>query len=172
MVSLAIIDAGVSEQIRNWGRSSYWFWRVMAAQGIYGFVLIALPFVVMHKLGWWQVYLGFACSYAAVTILQRIIRRARPDFATLTGYKMWTHTFSCPSGHATMSAGSAGSIALLTDFTSQPLLVTTVTLVILLAFLVGVSRVMVGVHYVGDVLLGWLLGTLVAVGWSFLVLGI
>lgn len=65
-------------------------------------------------------------------------------------------SFSFPSSHATNMGGSMTLLAL-----AYP---PWAWLCALIAFLVGLSRVYLGVHYPSDVLGGWLLGA--AIGWS------
>lgn len=65
-------------------------------------------------------------------------------------------TFGMPSNHAqtaavfwcTLTAGSARALQ---------------TLALILVFLIGLSRVVLGVHFVSDVLIGWLIGMLLLV---------
>lgn len=63
---------------------------------------------------------------------------------------------SYPSGHATNAAVVYGLFALLAPPALRPRLL---ILAAALAFLTGLSRVMLGVHYPSDVLGGWMLGS-------------
>lgn len=65
-------------------------------------------------------------------------------------------SFSFPSSHATNMGGSMALLALAYPAWSW--------LCILFAFLVGLSRIYLGVHYPSDVLVGWLLG--IFIGWG------
>jgi membrane-associated phospholipid phosphatase len=71
-------------------------------------------------------------------------------------------TFGLPSGHAQSAASIWGLIAVSTrDQLSRVVL-------ILLIFLIGFSRVYLGVHFISDVVAGWLIGGLTL--WAFLAL--
>jgi undecaprenyl-diphosphatase len=70
------------------------------------------------------------------------------------------HTSSFPSGHAMMSTAVYLTLAVLLArlVSQQKLRVYFLALGLFLAFLVGVSRVYMGVHYPTDVLAGWTAG--------------
>jgi undecaprenyl-diphosphatase len=76
--------------------------------------------------------------------------------------------WSFPSGHATESAAVYLTLALMFASTQTRLGVKIVahTIAIAVAFLIGVSRVYLGVHWPTDVIVGWTLG----VAWSAIVL--
>jgi len=65
--------------------------------------------------------------------------------------------YSTPSGHATNSATLYGWLTVKTKKWWMALIA------IVLTVLIGISRVYLGVHYLGDVLLGWGLGLAVAI---------
>lgn len=63
-------------------------------------------------------------------------------------------SFGMPSGHAQSAAGIWGLIA--ANRRRRAVVITCIALI----FLIGVSRIYLGVHYFSDVLLGWILGGL------------
>ena len=103
---------------------------------------------------------GFTDAFCA-RVVKKLVGRPRPCSIEQTD------TFQCrlllppktsksfPSNHAANAAAFALTVMLVYSFKAGlPLLV--------LAFLVGYSRIYCGVHFPGDVMAGWIFGTLIA----------
>ena len=125
---------------------------VLLVGAVVGYLLIARKFGPA---------LFLVVSIVAGTVLSQVLKiaysRPRPD---LVDHLVQTHTASFPSGHATMSAlvylTLASLIVRLVEDLSIRVYVMCVA--VLLAVLVGVSRVYLGVHWPSDVAAGWALG--------------
>ena len=92
-------------------------------------------------------------SHLLVQLVKRTVGRGRPAVTCdLSRLIREPDRFSFPSGHATASFSVALAYATVFPWWSGPLL--------LLAALVGFSRVRLGVHYPSDVVVGQLLATL------------
>ena len=101
----------------------------------------------------------------AVVALKLLFGRARPEL-DLAAYA--APGLSFPSGHSSMSAVVFLTLGVLIASTrsrrAEQLFC--VFVAALLAVLVGISRVVLGVHYATDVLGGWAFGAAWAIAWS------
>ncbi len=157
-------DKRFTERLRNWGRSHLQPWKWMAAKGLY---LFAIPWIFLVWQGWltWFVpIIPLVTSYVALLIMQAIVKRERPDYERLSGYKMLVRTYSFPSGHATESTALALSLLLYTQFPDAFLMIGFGMVLLVLAMMISYARIAVGVHYVADVVAGLALGVLFVIG--------
>lgn len=96
-------------------------------------------------------------SHLVVQLIKRTVGRPRPSCRTAcTALAAEPDRFSFPSGHSAAAMSVALAYALAFPALATPLLI--------VAGLVGMSRVFLGVHYPGDVLMGQLIAALVGVG--------
>jgi len=153
--------------------------RIVTQAGSVG-VLLALA-VSVGGLLWWKgarlgvvmaplATLGVAAS--TVSVLKPLISRARPPLAL----RLVTESEpSFPSGHSTDSTAlylAVGLLLAVLVFRRPVTRVLVVALSGLVAMLVGVSRLILGVHWPTDVLVGWSLGGLIALVVTTLVLAL
>jgi undecaprenyl-diphosphatase len=105
----------------------------------------------------WLVVLSALGGLAASSLLKSFFERPRPS---LVAHLDSVYTSSFPSGHSMLSATIYLTLGvLLGRFVEQRTLKAYFLIVaLLLTFLVGVSRVYLGVHYPTDVLAGWAVG--------------
>jgi undecaprenyl-diphosphatase len=108
--------------------------------------------------------LGTVLSGVALNnALKLSFARPRPDLV-LPAVRVFTTSF--PSGHATMSAITYLTIAVMLARTHSEISIRIYFLALagLLTVLVGLSRIYLGVHYPTDVVAGWCVGTAWAMG--------
>lgn len=88
-------------------------------------------------------------------LLKHIIRRARPDHLRL----IIQNGYSFPSGHAMISICLYGAILYLINskLKNKTIKILLSILLVLLIFLIGISRIYLGVHYPSDIIGGHLL---------------
>jgi undecaprenyl-diphosphatase len=95
-----------------------------------------------------------------VELLKSAVARERPDFLEPIFAE---HGFSFPSGHASLSMVGYGVLAVLVSRSFLPhwAQLAVYGAVAVLVFLIGLSRVWIGVHYPSDVIAGWVAGATV-----------
>lgn len=166
-----VVD-GVDQQLSQWvhdavvhHRSEIGFWRTVTHDGgpqLLGTVVEAVAVLVLLT-GRWRLALWLAAGWFGSSLfnhsVKSLVGRARPvladPLARIGG-------LSFPSGHA---QGSVTATVLLVAAVLPLLGVlgrrVAVLAAVVVALLVGTSRVALGVHFVSDVVAGWALGGLV-----------
>jgi undecaprenyl-diphosphatase len=95
-------------------------------------------------------------------LLKAVLQRPRPALAIHSPY---AQTSSLPSGHALMSAVIYLTLSVVLSQAAYRAAARTLSLAagIVLAFLIGLSRLYLGVHWPTDVLVGWTIGGICAI---------
>ena len=138
-------------------------------------VLAGLALLVGILIGPWRHGLIAAAVVGLASlgnsIIKGVIARTRPDLlaplVTESGY-------SFPSGHAALGMVGWGILAVLISRSRLPRAARAgiVAGIAVLVFLIGVSRVYLGVHYPTDVIAGWVLGGVVVLLYERLTRGV
>jgi undecaprenyl-diphosphatase len=139
------------------GTRAFWSFvtHLGGARASIGLTILALVLPTVHVAQVWDTLLLLGWSHLAVQIVKRTVGRPRPQLTDgLESLIEIPDRFSFPSGHS--CAAMAVAIGFSTAFPALaiPLLI--------LALLVGFSRVMLGVHYPGDVVVGQAIALLTA----------
>ncbi|MBM9605016.1 phosphatase PAP2 family protein [Desulfopila inferna] len=131
-------------------------------------VAATITIIFLLVLGRYQTAMVMFCSsFGGIGLsfaLKYLFARPRPDESL---HMVMTETFSFPSGHAMSSAVVYLSLAgLLAKVQRQRnVKIFTLAVAVLLVFLIGISRIYLGVHYPTDVLGGWSVGLAWASFW-------
>lgn len=133
---------------------------VLAHSGDSWFCLLALGLLYFFGPPVWHplelsMSIGIVATAIVVLLIKFTVRRQRPE-GDWGGIYRSTDPHSFPSGHA----ARVMMLAVLAFASAPPELG---VLVLIWAFLVASARVMMGVHYLSDVLAGMLLGALMGV---------
>lgn len=127
------------------------FWMLIThaggARGAIGTCLAALTLPMVSVALVWRTLLLLGCSHLVVQVVKRTVGRPRPS--ARMSFEALIHVpdrFSFPSGHACAAMAVAVGFAAAFPLCTLPLLI--------IACVVGFSRVALGVHYPGDVLVG------------------
>jgi undecaprenyl-diphosphatase len=119
-------------------------------------ILTILFFIKNHKREAFLLSFLFSVSIVSDTILKTIIQRPRPNIAPL----ITENNYSFPSGHAMDSFVFYISIAYFfyQIYRKKKLTILILILTSILVFIIGASRVYLGVHYATDILAGYIAG--------------
>jgi undecaprenyl-diphosphatase len=138
-----------------------WFWEACTFLGGPILVPIGVAFVLAALLtGRVRLALIVAVVLIAATLFTDLVKeyvaRPRPPGEPLVS----ASGYSFPSGHTLNSTATYGLLALVALWSRLPLAIRRAAVIagVTLPFLVGLSRIALGVHYPTDVLGGWLAG--------------
>ena len=134
------------------------------------YAAIALGLVLFEAPGslafLWSGLVCYALDVSAYLLIKNLIKRDRPS-VKIANYQSWitpSDQFSFPSGHTAGAFVFAYLVASFFPLFAIP--------AYMLATLIGVSRVLLGVHYPSDIIAGALLGSLAAIAGSALYAGV
>jgi len=154
----------VIAQFTPYGESGWILWPTGALYLVTALVALFVRWKLMRTMLWQFaalyafIFFGVGAPSLFTTIVKRFVGRGRPvhfDETGLLGLKLnlWDWTYqSFPSGHATTAFALAAVLGFLSERWFYPAL--------LLAAMIGLSRVTLGVHYPSDVLAGAVIGLL------------
>lgn len=132
---------------------------VILVGSVFGFLMVARRYKTAG-----YVLVSVLLGTVVSQLLKMLYDRPRPD---LVDHLVGIHTASFPSGHATMSTVVYLTLAaLIVPIVPSPRVrIYVLSVAILIAILVGLSRIYLGVHWPSDVAAGWALG----IAWASLV---
>ena len=154
---------GFNNVVAN-NRNGFWtgFFKIFTHLGVFyvvaGLVLVGailLWFVAKNKRMSLFMLACFAFTCIANFILKRVIRRIRPEHLML----IEESGFSFPSGHSMMSFVLFAMLIYFVYKTikNKVFKISLISLCAVLTIMVGFSRIYLGVHYLTDILAGWLI---------------
>lgn len=176
---------GIDQQVSLWMNSHYcpfgdFFWSTWSGIKIWIPMYVLVAGLLIWRLGWKKGLIAIACIALAFFFNERInnlikalVERTRPcnDPQMLA---LGIHVlekgggWSFPSGHACNSFGFAVSSALCLKMDGRRNWNWYGIAIISWAVLVGISRVMVARHFLGDVIVGAVSGTAMGILWAWI----
>ena len=148
--------------VRNAGAPLLPLWRFLASRAVWIFIVTTIVLIIVDRSLFWVIAIPVVITQVITVLLQEIIRRDRPPLS-VASIVMWTRTPSFPSAHASTSTAFAITIsAAVLPYGDAGVIVAAAAFI--LAFSIAISRVMVGVHYLGDITVGVVLGAVIVAG--------
>ena len=143
------------------GVIAFWYWISWSGGGVQRYVMVALLAVLIGFWLHWRSGVMFAAMALLSNITSNFMKdafgRPRPD---LVPHLDPVNSLSYPSGHATSAALVYLLFALLVPTARRPAWFAAAAV---LAFLTGLSRLTLGVHWPSDVIGGWIMGSAFAI---------
>lgn len=134
------------------------------------YALVALSLLLLNVQGstdfLWTGLICFTLDVSAYLLIKNLIKRDRPA-VSIVGYQSWitpSDKFSFPSGHTAGAFVFAYLVASFFPMFAIPAYI--------IASLIGVSRVLLGVHYPSDIIAGAVLGSLAAIAGTAIYTGV
>lgn len=162
MEAVNAVQIVVNEFLQTMGSWLITLMRVITTLGNEEFYVLLLPILYwsFDQMVGLRVGMMLLISNGFKTFFKFLFRTPRPYWISdsVTNY-LHESSFGLPSGHAQDAAAIWGWLAV--EVKKRWF---TIVMVVLI-FLIGVSRLVLGVHFLGDVLLGWLIGGLLV--WAF-----
>lgn len=174
--------AQIDQQVTLWLNSLHtpWtdpFWVFMSGIKVWFPMYAAVAALLIWRLGWKKglvavgaIAMAFILNEQVNNLIKGIVCRVRPcndPFMLASGLHVLEEGggWSFPSGHANNSFGFAVGSALCLKMDRKMNWNWYSAFIFTWAALVGISRIMVARHYLGDVIVGALLGSLMAYVW-------
>lgn len=157
------------------------FWMFMSAKAVWIPLYVAVAALMIYRLGWKRGLLFILATALCIGCIDQMsnlfkhgFERLRPcNDQRMLDAGLWVlsparmKSYSFFSAHAANSIGFAVCASWALNFkvseSKKPVLYKATGIILIVwALLVGVSRIFVGRHFVGDVLVGFLMGALIA----------
>lgn len=139
----------------------------MTAMSFLGHPVVVISLAVISAIGAWvkgyshvaYAMLATIVALGGNTILKYIFHRTRPETIYVENMKIQSYSF--PSGHAFGATVFYGLLAYLAYVhLPSPWNIIVPSVLVVLIFLVGISRVYLGAHFPSDVVMAWILGVI------------
>jgi undecaprenyl-diphosphatase len=131
-------------------------------------LVAVLLWLFRERLGAIYVTIAIAASYIVLFSIKGLVERRRPPRAQFLVDPTAAPGYSFPSGHAMFSAALATALVVLVAARFPQVRIWALAAVIAVyPLMIGLSRLYLGVHWLTDVLAGWALGSITALGTGF-----
>lgn len=159
------LDATLTKKIHLGGQETLKFWKFLSRFGLYLFLvaLFALAFATQQNAAVVFWLLPALAAFVITIMVRSIIRRRRPKFAD-SDYEPLVPSYSFPSAHASVAFALATTLSIVAlDLVSSIAAFIIILCLMVWASLIALSRIMVGVHYLFDIIAGALLGIIISI---------
>jgi undecaprenyl-diphosphatase len=157
-------DKHFTASVRDAGARWLPLWQFFASYAMWLFIGVAVVLIALQRTKWSTIVIPVIATQVVTLALQAIIHRDRPPLS-VAAIVMWKRTPSFPSVHAAVSI----TFALVLSSVMLPygaIGIAGAVLAFFWAACIALSRVMVGVHFLGDIIVGAILGAVLTALWS------
>lgn len=157
-------DARITKTLHSIGEDSIGFWKFVSKFGLFVYLItiIIIAYVIQANgaVVFW--FVPAVAAFLVTYVVRVIIRRHRPNFVK-PRYVPMLRKWSFPSAHSAVAFSFATTLSFVVMEIDFALGFFFSVLFLILAMFIALSRIVLGVHYFSDTVVGGLLGIAISV---------